>query len=144
MDCSVPGFPVLQEFAQTHVHWVGNAIYISRYRYFTTEAELGPSNQEDGYTLEISILSIGNDRMIFCFKPGQYSLLSWVPDLKKYFQYPPENENQLKFSHETYSYATWLHLKALQSSIFYLRYSQSQTERPWAWVKSFAYWSFMS
>ena len=29
MDCSTPGFPVLhhlQEFAQTHVHWVGNAI----------------------------------------------------------------------------------------------------------------------
>ena len=28
-DCSVPGFPVLhylQEFAQTHVHWVGDAI----------------------------------------------------------------------------------------------------------------------
>ena len=29
MDCSVPGFPVLhyfREFAQTHVHWVGDAI----------------------------------------------------------------------------------------------------------------------
>ena len=29
MDCSTPGFPVLHcllEFAQTHVHWVGNAI----------------------------------------------------------------------------------------------------------------------
>ena len=29
MDCSMPGFPVLHhlsEFAQTHVHWVGNAI----------------------------------------------------------------------------------------------------------------------
>ena len=29
MDCSTPGFPVLyylQEFAQTHVHWVGDAI----------------------------------------------------------------------------------------------------------------------
>ena len=29
MDCSVPGFPVLPcllEFAQTHVHWVGDAI----------------------------------------------------------------------------------------------------------------------
>ena len=29
MDCSMPGFPVLhhlQEFAQTHVHWVGDAI----------------------------------------------------------------------------------------------------------------------
>ena len=85
MDCSVPGFPVRQEFVQTHVHWAGDAIYISRYRYFTTEAELGPSNQEDGYTLEISILSTGNDRMIFCSEPGQYSLLSWVPDLKKIF-----------------------------------------------------------
>ena len=29
MDCSVPGFPVLNyllKFAQTHVHWVGDAI----------------------------------------------------------------------------------------------------------------------
>ena len=29
MDCSTPGFPVLQflpEFAQTHVHWVSDAI----------------------------------------------------------------------------------------------------------------------
>ena len=29
MDCSTPGFPVhyqLPEFAQTHVHWVGDAI----------------------------------------------------------------------------------------------------------------------
>ena len=29
MDCSIPGFPVLQylsEFAQTHVHWVSDAI----------------------------------------------------------------------------------------------------------------------
>ena len=32
MDCSTPGFPVphwLPEFAQTHVHWVGNAIQMS-------------------------------------------------------------------------------------------------------------------
>ena len=32
MDCSVPGFPVLLyflEFAQTHVHWVGDAIQLS-------------------------------------------------------------------------------------------------------------------
>ena len=29
LDCSMPGFPVLhhlQEFAQTHIHWVGDAI----------------------------------------------------------------------------------------------------------------------
>ena len=33
MDCSTPGFPVhhqLPELAQTHVHWVGNAIQLSR------------------------------------------------------------------------------------------------------------------
>ena len=32
MDCSTPGFPVfhyLSEFAQTHVHWVGDAIHSS-------------------------------------------------------------------------------------------------------------------
>ena len=33
MDCSTPGFPILHyllAFAQTHVHWVGNAIQLSR------------------------------------------------------------------------------------------------------------------
>ena len=33
VDCSTPGFPVLhylREFAQTHVHWVGDAIQPSR------------------------------------------------------------------------------------------------------------------
>ena len=32
MDCTTPGFPVLHhlpEFAQTHVHWVGDAIQLS-------------------------------------------------------------------------------------------------------------------
>ena len=29
MDCSIPGFPVLPEFAQTHVHWVHDAIPLS-------------------------------------------------------------------------------------------------------------------
>ena len=32
LDCSMPGFPVLHhfpEFAQTHVHWVGDAIQLS-------------------------------------------------------------------------------------------------------------------
>ena len=32
MDCRTPGFPVLHyllEFAQTHVHWVGDAIQLS-------------------------------------------------------------------------------------------------------------------
>ena len=33
MECSMPGFPVLHylpEFAQTHVHWVSDAIQLSR------------------------------------------------------------------------------------------------------------------
>ena len=33
LDCSTPGFPVLHrllELAQTHVHWIGNAIQPSR------------------------------------------------------------------------------------------------------------------
>ena len=34
MDCSMPGFPVLHylpEFAQTHVHWVGDAVQPSHH-----------------------------------------------------------------------------------------------------------------
>ena len=54
MDCSMPGFPVLHHFlvlAQTHVHWVGDAIqpscpqlppsssafYLSQHQVFSTE-----------------------------------------------------------------------------------------------------------
>ena len=34
MDCSTPGFPVLHhlpEFAQTHIHWAGDAIQPSHW-----------------------------------------------------------------------------------------------------------------
>ena len=37
MDCSMPGFPVrhrLPELAQTHVHWVGDAIHIILFSVF--------------------------------------------------------------------------------------------------------------
>ena len=43
MDCSIPGFPVLhylQEFAQTHVHWVGDAIQPSHLLSFSSPPAL--------------------------------------------------------------------------------------------------------
>ena len=50
MDCSTPGFPVLHhlpEFAQTHVHWVGDAIQPSHPMYKKHQAEIDRKmNQE--------------------------------------------------------------------------------------------------
>ena len=65
IDCSTLGFPVLHyllEFAQTHVHWVGDAIQPSHLRVFSKESALcirwlrnwsfsssiGPSNEYSG------------------------------------------------------------------------------------------------
>ena len=65
MNCSTLGFPVLHyllEFAQTHVHWVGDAIQPSHLRVFSKESALcirwlrnwsfsssiGPSNEYSG------------------------------------------------------------------------------------------------
>ena len=46
MDCSMPGFPVLHhllEFAQTHVHWVGDAIQPSPPLSFPSPPAIFPS-----------------------------------------------------------------------------------------------------
>ena len=76
MDCSMPGFPVhhqLLEFAQTHVHWVGDAIqrshslssplllpfpasgsfqmsysFTSRPKYWSFSFNISPSNEYSG------------------------------------------------------------------------------------------------
>ena len=45
MDCSMAGFPVLHrlpEFAQTHVHWVGDAIQPSSKYSFLVCSERNP------------------------------------------------------------------------------------------------------
>ena len=49
MDCSTPGFPVLHhrlEFAQTHVHWVGDAIQPSHPLSPPSPPALNPSQHQ--------------------------------------------------------------------------------------------------
>ena len=49
MDCSMPGFPVLNnllEFAQTHVHWVCDAIQPSHPLSLQSPPALSPSQQQ--------------------------------------------------------------------------------------------------
>ena len=60
MDCSTPGFSVIQyflEFAQTHVRWVGDAIQISQ-----TLSPLSPPalnlSQNQGLSISFSALSL--------------------------------------------------------------------------------------
>ena len=50
MDCSMPGLPVhhqLQEFAQMHVHWVGDAIQPSHPLSTPSTSALNPSQHQD-------------------------------------------------------------------------------------------------
>ena len=50
MDCSIPGFPVLHylpEFAQTHVHRVGDAIQPSHLLSFPSPPVLNLSQHQD-------------------------------------------------------------------------------------------------
>jgi len=61
MDCSTPGFPVLHcllEFAQTHVHWVSDAIQPSRPLWPPSPA-LNLSQGEQG----VGELDIGGQKM---------------------------------------------------------------------------------
>ena len=49
MDCSTPGFPVLHhlpEFAQTHVHWIGDAIQPSHSLSSASPPALNPSQNQ--------------------------------------------------------------------------------------------------
>ena len=53
MDCSTPGFPVLHclpELAQTHVHWVGDAIQPSHPLSLPSPPTLNPSQHQGFFT----------------------------------------------------------------------------------------------
>ena len=50
MDCNKPGFSVLHyllEFVQIHVHWVGDAILLTRYKWIKGSWESHFKKKED-------------------------------------------------------------------------------------------------
>ena len=88
MDCSRPGFPVLHyllEFAQTHVHWVGDAIQPSHPLSSSPPALnlsqhqglfqwVGPLHQVD----KVLELNSGISVLLnWCFLHGSYETLLW-------------------------------------------------------------------
>ena len=57
LDCSIPGFPVLYhlpEFAQTHVHWVSDAIQLSHPRSSPSPPAFSLS-QHQGFSNELAL-----------------------------------------------------------------------------------------
>ena len=88
MDCSRPGFPVLHyllEFAQTHVHWVGDAIQPSHPLSSSPPALnlsqhqglfqwVGPLHQVDKVLELKSGISV---LLNWCFLHGSYETLLW-------------------------------------------------------------------
>ena len=84
MDCSMPGFPVvhcLPEFAQTHVHWVGDAIQPSHPLSPPSPSNLSLS-QHQGFFQWVS--SSHQEAKVFGSKPliqrraMQRSMFRWV------------------------------------------------------------------
>ena len=77
MDCSTPGFPVLHylpEFAQTHVHWVDNAIQPSQ--------PLLPTSPTLNPTYTVSFLK-SDTRNIYLHIPQDWKRSVFIPIPKK-------------------------------------------------------------
>ena len=102
MDCSMPGFPVLHhllEFAQTYIHWVGDAIQSSHpllppspasiflsIRVFSNESALF-IRWPIYWTFSFSISPSKEYSRLIAFKVGWFDLLAVQGILKSLLQY---------------------------------------------------------
>ena len=94
MECSMPCFPVLHyllEFAQTHIHWVSDAIQPSH---------LSPPSV---LALELSSIRVFSNESTLCIRWPKY----WS------FSFSPSNE----YSGLIYFRIDWLDLLALQGTL---------------------------
>ena len=82
MTCSTPGFPVLQclpEFAQTHVHWVSDAIQTSHLLSSPFPLVLNLSQQWVGSShQEAWVLELQLQQQTFCYHWGKKCMFSTV------------------------------------------------------------------
>ena len=93
MDCSMPGFPVLHclpEFAQTHVHYVGDAIQPShplpplsppalsllQHQFFPLSQLFTSDNQSTGDSASVSVFSKNTQGWFPLGRTGLISLMS--------------------------------------------------------------------
>ena len=96
MDCSMPGFPVhqqLPELAQTHVHWVGDAIQPSHPLLSPSPAFNPPS------------LRVFSNKSVLCIR--------WPKDWSFSFSISPSNEYSVLISFRM----GWLDLLAAQRTL---------------------------
>ena len=80
MDCSMPGFPVQQqllEFAQTHVHWVGDAIQPSHPLLSPSPPVLNLSQHQDLFQWVNSSHQVAEVLDLSIFFP--MNIQSWLP-----------------------------------------------------------------
>ena len=92
MDCSTPGFPVLYylpEFAQTHVHWVSDAVQPSHPRYPTSPPALNLS-QHQGlkyWSVSFSISPSNEYSGLISFRIDSFDLLAVQGTFKSLLQH---------------------------------------------------------
>ena len=104
MDCSTPGFPVfhhLPEFAQTHVHWVGDASnhlilccplllpsIFPRVSVFSSELNLHQGAKDTGASASATVLSVNTavQRTLKCFSIApQFESMDRLPPTENLF-----------------------------------------------------------
>ena len=104
MDCSTPGFPVLHhlpEFAQTHVHWVGDASnhlilccplllpsIFPRVSVFSSELNLHQGAKDTGASASATVLSVNTavQRTLKCFSIApQFESMDRLPSTENLF-----------------------------------------------------------
>ena len=90
MDCSTPGFSVphyLPEFAQIHVHWVGDALYLSHPLLLLSPFAFSFSLHQDFFQWIDSLHQMANvfelqlQHQLFQWIFRAYFLLNWLFDL---------------------------------------------------------------
>ena len=103
LDCSMPGFPVLHylpEFAQTHIHWVGDAIQTSHplpphlllptifpsIKVFSSESDLCITWPKY-WSFSFSISPCSDYSRLISFKIDWFNLLAFQGTLKSLLQH---------------------------------------------------------
>ena len=80
MDCSMPGFPglhYLPEFAQTHIHWVGDAIQPSHP--LSPRFSSSPQSFPASGPFSVSwLLASGGQSTLFLLFPILYTISAWL------------------------------------------------------------------
>ena len=111
LDCNTTGFPVfhhLPEFAQTHIHWVGNAIQPSQ-----------PLSSPSPPASIFSCIRVFPNELVVCIRWPKYWSIS--------FSISPSNE----YSELTSFRIDWFDFLAVQGTVYHWPYSRYSILNHW-------------